>query len=408
MRLAIIQNLYENYINNFQSEYASQLNNYKSSLALLQHDSFSWSGCWGEHLREHGIEVVELYVNFDTLNAQWCQENDFIENGTTLDVLIQQLKVFKVDAVLNSDVNILRSPFIRRIKAETNVRYIYAHVCSPYFSYSDVSEYDGIFTCLHRFVEVFKSYGKPAVYLPHCFNSKIIERIELNKAYQKINKVFFAGGVIKGGEWHDDREKLLLDFISNRIPMSFFSEIANFNYIKGYATAIGKSSLFYLIKTLRAAGVSDPLMNRVPLVKKGLPWKSVPDNSVNRTLFNYSNKPIYGLEFFSAMENHAIALNNHGAVTKDEAANMRLFESTGVGAALITDYKSNMSDFFDIDKEVVTYKTIAEAKEKAMYLLNNPAVSNEIGKAGQKRVLKDHTFKNRAPILASSILKNFT
>ena len=407
MRLAIIQNLYKNYIDNFEIEYASQLNNYKSSLASLRYDSFSWSGCWGEHLSEHGIEVVELYVNFDVLNAQWCQENDFIKNMTPLDVLIQQLKRLKIDVVLNADVDILRSPFIRQIKAETNVKYIYAHVCSNYYSYSDVSEYDGIFTCMHWLSEVFKGYGKPAVYLPHCFNSKVLERIEPNNGHQKINKVFFAGGVIKGGQWHDDREKLLLDFISNGVPMSFFSEIANFNYSKGYAISIGKINLFYLIKTLRAVGVGDLLLSKIPLIRKGLTWEIIPDNLVNRTLFNFANKPIYGLDFFSKINNYSVSLNNHGGVTKDEAANMRLFEATGVGAALLTDHKSNLSDFFDIDKEVVTYKTKEEAREKATYLLNNPTVSDEIGKAGQKRVLKDHTFKNRAPILASSILNNF-
>jgi|GEM_PF-2718587 len=407
MRLAIIQNLYENYITDFQSKNFSQLIDYKSSLNLLQYDSFSWNGCWGEYLKDYGIEVVELYVNFDILNAYWCLENNLIENRGILDIIIEQLKVYKVDAVLNADINILNSAFIRRIKLETNVKHVYAHVCSPFCLRDDVSEYDGIFTCLHRLVETFKSYGKPAVYLPHCFNSNIIERIKDKKSPEKNNKIIFAGGVIKGEEWHDDRERLLLNFICNRMPMTFLSEIANHNYIKGYATAIGKKSLFYLIKMLREAGMRDQILSRMPLIRKALPWKSVPDNSVNRTLFNFSNKPIYGLEFFSVMGNHAVALNNHGGVARDEAANMRLFESTGVGAALITDHKSNLTDFFDIDREVVSYKTIPEAIEKAVYLLDHPAVSDRIGKAGQERVLKDHTFKNRAPLLASSILRNF-
>lgn len=407
MRLAIIQNLYDNYIVDFQSKNFSTLKDYKSSLSLLQYDSFSWNGCWAEHLKDYGIEVVELYVNFDMLNAYWCLENNLKQNSGILDIIIQQLKVYKVDAVLNTDVNILKSPFIRRIKEETNVKHVYAHVCSPYYLRDDVSEYDGLFTCLHRLVEMFKSYGKPAVYLPHCFNSNIIERIEVKKSREKNNKIIFAGGVIKGGEWHDDRERLLLSFIHNRIPMTLLSEITNYNYVKGYATSIGKKSIFYLLKMLREAGVRDQILHKMPLIRKALPWKSVPDNSVNRTLFNFSNKPIYGLEYFSVMGNHALALNNHGGASRDEAANMRLFESTGVGAALITDHKSNLREFFDIDREVVSYKTIPEAMEKAVYLLDHPAVSDQIGKAGQKRVLKDHTFKNRAPLLASSILRNF-
>ena len=107
------------------------------------------------------------------------------------------------------------------------------------------------------------------------------------------------------------------------------------------------------------------------------------------------------------MQNQLISLNTHGGVSKNEAANMRLFEATGVGSLLLTDYKDNLDSFFKIDTEILAYNSIQEAVEKAMYLLDNPSVALRISEAGKKRVLQDHTFYNRAPILAEGLIKNF-
>jgi len=62
---------------------------------------------------------------------------------------------------------------------------------------------------------------------------------------------------------------------------------------------------------------------------------------------------------------------------------------------LLTDTGSNMSDLFEEDKEVVTYRTVDEAVEKVNYLLEHPAEAEQIAKAGQARALKDHTIMNR-------------
>jgi spore maturation protein CgeB len=407
MRIALIQNLYTNYISNFQVNFASQLTSYQESLALLQHDSFAWNGAWGGPMKEHGIEIVELYLNFDVLNDHWCRENGYDQKMAATDILIKQLKHFKVDAVINTDVNVLGTWFIKKLKEETGIKYVYAHICSPYFSYFDLTEYDGIFTCIHRFVELFRSYNKPTAYMPHCFNPDIIERVGPMINGEKVNKIFFAGGILRGQELHNEREKLLLAFIKSGIPMAFYSEIAHYNYLKGYVTVFGKKSIYYTIRSLKAIGVKESFINRIPLIKKGLPWEYLPGNTANRDLHRIASKPIYGLNFYSKMRACTVSLNIHAGVTKDEAANMRLFESTGMGTALLTDHKANLAEFFESDTEIVTFRSIGEAEEKAKYLLDNPDVSERIGAAGQRRILKDHTFRNRSVIVAQSIKNNF-
>ena len=36
-----------------------------------------------------------------------------------------------------------------------------------------------------------------------------------------------------------------------------------------------------------------------------------------------------------------VVLNNHIDISQDQMANIRLFESTGLGSCLLTDYKNN-------------------------------------------------------------------
>jgi spore maturation protein CgeB len=403
MRLAIIQNLYSNYITDFQNSNNKLLTSYEESLKLLQFDSFSWNGCWGEYLLPYNIEVVELYVNFDVLNQHWLNENTNISNFNIYDILIAQLNHFKIDFVLNTDVNFLDDRFMKRIKNETKVKKIYAHICSPFFTINEVSVYDGIYTCLKGFEEEFKANGMPSIYIPHCFNSKINERISTTKT-NKINTVFFAGGVLKGRDLHDEREKLLLEFIKEEVPLEFYSEVANYNYIKAYLFNNIKISIYSFKNALNKMNFKDETLNKIPLFNK---VNIKPGGILNNEIFKSAKMPLYGNKLFSLMQNQLISLNVHPGISKNEASNMRLFEATGVGSLLLTDHKDNLNSFFETDTEIVTYNCIEEAVEKAKYLLNNPSVALRIAEAGKKRVALDHTFYNRAPILADGLTKQF-
>ena len=50
-----------------------------------------------------------------------------------------------------------------------------------------------------------------------------------------------------------------------------------------------------------------------------------------------------------------IAVNRHGDFAGGYAANMRMFEATGVGALLMTESAANLPDFFEPGREVVAY-----------------------------------------------------
>ena len=54
------------------------------------------------------------------------------------------------------------------------------------------------------------------------------------------------------------------------------------------------------------------------------------------------------------LSKYSMALNYHNLHTGDCACNMRLFEATGVGCALLTDYKSDLIDYFNEEKKRFT------------------------------------------------------
>lgn len=84
---------------------------------------------------------------------------------------------------------------------------------------------------------------------------------------------------------------------------------------------------------------------------------------------------------------------------------MRLYETTGVGACLLTDTKSDLNRYFEPDVEVVTYASAEECVEKVKWLLENPVHCQSIAKAGQKRTLKEHNFKNRVELFYEELVQ---
>ncbi len=74
----------------------------------------------------------------------------------------------------------------------------------------------------------------------------------------------------------------------------------------------------------------------------------------------------------SASHKSFITINRHIDVAENYANNMRLFEATGCGALLITDYKDNLNELFEIGEEIVAYRSPEEAAALIKYYLSNP------------------------------------
>jgi spore maturation protein CgeB len=104
---------------------------------------------------------------------------------------------------------------------------------------------------------------------------------------------------------------------------------------------------------------------------------------------------VWGVEMYQALRRSRITLNSHIDFAGNEAGNMRLFEATGVGAFLLTDFKDNLYTLFEPDQEVSAWRSIPEALTKIEHFLQDNDARERIAKAGQARTLGQHTYRER-------------
>lgn len=114
---------------------------------------------------------------------------------------------------------------------------------------------------------------------------------------------------------------------------------------------------------------------------------------------------MFGIEYYSIINRYNICLNMHSSIVDTGAGNLRMYEATGIGSCLLTDCKDENSELFDVDNEIVVYQSLEDMVEKAKWLIENPNEARKIAIAGQKRTLKEHTYKNKAECLNDYIQK---
>jgi spore maturation protein CgeB len=81
----------------------------------------------------------------------------------------------------------------------------------------------------------------------------------------------------------------------------------------------------------------------------------------------------------------------------------RIFEIIAGGGTLLTQYHKGIENFFEIDKEIVTFETMEEFNKKAKFLSKNERITKSIAKNGYQRLLDEHDSKIRLSKLLKQI-----
>ena len=115
----------------------------------------------------------------------------------------------------------------------------------------------------------------------------------------------------------------------------------------------------------------------------------------NSPLHSCFQGEVWGLDMYQVLRRSRITLNSHIDLAGREAGNMRLFEATGVGSFLLTDFKDNLDTLFAPDIEVATWRSISECLARIDHYLVNESARNSIARAGQARTLSQHTYRQR-------------
>lgn len=126
---------------------------------------------------------------------------------------------------------------------------------------------------------------------------------------------------------------------------------------------------------------------------------------VSALLPDQCDGPAHGADMHQLLASARLCFNMHVGIANGGVGNMRMFEATGNGVCLLTDHGDNITELFEPDQEIVTYRSIDECVEKARYLLEHENIRAQIAAAGRARVLADHSWLNRCARILSVIAR---
>lgn len=83
--------------------------------------------------------------------------------------------------------------------------------------------------------------------------------------------------------------------------------------------------------------------------------------------------------------------------------NARVYEVTGSGGFLLTDYKAEIEQQYLPGQELETFRCLDELREKARYYLLHPEAAGAIARRGLARAQREHTYRHRMATLLALV-----
>lgn len=266
----------------------------------------------------------------------------------------------------------------------------------------------------------YSKYTKFNKCIYHSIDEEAFKNILNTKFKTRKYLITFAGSIQSNTALnHYKRYNFLYNLLKKKYPLKVFANeinsiydiirFYNFNcknkYIYQLFIYILKKINFVLKKIRKKNSKIDILINDFNIVKNL-------DNPLYKgPLKNHFPKSIYNAKFdkdyFKILENSKLSLNIHTDIAgKIFNGNIRCFEATASGSALIVEKKQYLDDCFS-DNEVITYTNFEDLCEKIDYFNKNIDTAETIAKLGRKRTLNDHTHKCRYNQIKNDIFNMF-
>jgi len=256
-------------------------------------------------------------------------------------ILNAQIQSFSPDIILNQPM--VEVPLHHLILNKSKKPLIVGQIASALPKDEDLLGYDLLISSLPNMVSNFKKMGIDSYYSKLAFDARILEGM---LPVERDLPIVFIGNITSA---HKNRVKLL-EYLCQKTEIQIWGSLHNLH----------KSS---------------PIYGRY-------------------------NGEAWGIDMYRILLRAKIAINIHIDLSENYANNMRLFEATGCGAMLLTDDKDNISDLFELNKEIVTYSTPEDCAIKIQKYLQRNDEREAIAKSGQMRTLCEHTYRKRTEELS--------
>lgn len=391
MRLFRLSTAYPDYLEQFYRRHPDLARRpWAEQRATLDRDAFGWGDAWTRALAPRGYEVMEAYLNAETQQRAWAREFASDRTGAPLAAIAAaQIREFAPE-VLWFDHHDAR--LLARIRAEApSIRRVLGWSGSAIPEGDAWGAMDLVLSCAPESVEWFRARGFKAEQLHHAFDHDTGSRLTPRAPTLDVS---FVGQFSRDHQFHRSRERLLEQVLRD-CPVAVFGP-APARGVAVAARAVARWAVGLVHAGLLGLGFPEVMFRDVPILRRAAAWRRRPGGALSPRVRGALQSPRFGLELFQTLQDSRITLNIHADSSPRCASNMRLFEATGVGACLLTDWKENLPELFEPDREVMAYRDAAECVEKIRWLLAHPDERQAIARAGQARTLREHTFARRA------------
>ncbi|MBI4032677.1 glycosyltransferase family 1 protein [Candidatus Berkelbacteria bacterium] len=359
MNIAIVDPYYALFLAQFyQAHPAVRSQSYAKQHRTLLDQCFGTADYYSRNLAPIGHDATELIVNAEPLQRAWGREHgmalaspglrDQLARMPYLNRLVQpvdwlqpivlaQLRDLKPDLLYCQDLTVLTPETLREVRRY--IPHIVGQIASPIPDALDPTVFDLIVTAAPHFVPKFRERGVASAYLKIGFEPTVLKRLKAKPGHYGA---VFIGGFSR----HHAGGSRVFEQLVGDVPVDFW----------GYGTD---------------------------------------DLAQNSPILDHFHGPAWGIAMYQTLASAKLCVNRHVDVAGEYAGNMRLFEATGVGTMLITDWKKNLGEFFEPGKEVETYRSPEELADKVRYYLSHDSARAKIARAGQRRTLREHTYARR-------------
>ncbi len=389
-KLLTISFLYSGYLKSFYKKNPANKDlAYSEQLEKLLFETSEPIGAYTKMFNMHGISASCIITNAEYLQKKWRVENGFGSISNNL-LVVEQIKKCKPDVLWIEGNEYIEKGWIDMVRSHVpSIRLFIGNHCAPYNEQmvEKFKNLDFMFTCTPGLKQDLEKSNLRVFLVYHAFDPQVLNKIKNDNSFAE-NDFIFSGSLYKGGGFHDKRIHLLENILLNNIELKIYA-----NLEKKCKTR-AKQLIYYIFKLLASLKMGK-ITSRLPALAnlKEYSENLVPNNS--KTLKKAVKPPFFGFDMFRLLKKSKIVLNIHGDVAGDYAGNVRLFEATGVGSCLLTDNKKNLTELFDVDKEIVAYEGIEDCIEKIKWLLTHDAERKRIAESGQQRTLSSHTVEER-------------
>jgi spore maturation protein CgeB len=116
----------------------------------------------------------------------------------------------------------------------------------------------------------------------------------------------------------------------------------------------------------------------------------------------HAGHPVFRETKSQVFRGAAAVLNNlHPA--EMHGVNLRLFEATAAGAAVLCEQRPVLGDLFEPGREVVPFADFTELVDRARTLLADPGLTRKLGDAASLRAHAEHTYLHRLPTILEKL-----